>query len=41
MSEGAVDCSRFDGQSDELVEFVTARIVMARESEVGPLCVSG
>ncbi|KAJ0085753.1 hypothetical protein Patl1_07124 [Pistacia atlantica] len=36
VSWGAVDCSRPDGQSDELIGFVTARIVMARESEVCP-----
>lgn len=37
ISWGAVDCSRPNDQSDELIGFVTARIVMARESEVEDL----
>lgn len=37
MSWAAVDRSRPNGQSDELIGFVTARIVRAKESEVGPL----
>lgn len=36
MSWAAVDRSRPNGQSDELIGFVTARIVLARESEVSP-----
>lgn len=34
VSWGAVDSSRPDGQSDELIGFVTARIVLAKESDV-------
>ncbi|KAI4322020.1 hypothetical protein L6164_021748 [Bauhinia variegata] len=34
VSWGAVDRSRPDGTSDELIGFVTARIVHARESEI-------
>ncbi|KAF7825015.1 histone acetyltransferase MCC1-like [Senna tora] len=34
VSWGAVDRSRPDGQSDEVIGFVTARVVLARESEV-------
>ncbi|RZB77716.1 Histone acetyltransferase MCC1 isoform E [Glycine soja] len=37
VSWGAVDSSRPDGQSDELIGFVTARIVLAKESEVDPI----
>lgn len=37
VSWGAVDCSRPNGQSDELIGFVTARIVMAKESEIADL----
>lgn len=37
VSWAAVDRSRPDGRSDELIGFVTARIVLARESEVGLL----
>lgn len=37
MSWGAVDSSRPDGQSDELIGFVIACVVLAKESEVGPL----
>lgn len=37
VSWGAVDCSRPNGQSDELIGFVTARVVLAKESEVDPL----
>ena len=37
MSWGAVDRSRPEGQSDELIGFVTARIVLAKESEVSPI----
>ncbi|PWA64514.1 Acyl-CoA N-acyltransferase [Artemisia annua] len=35
VSWGAVDRNRPNGQSDEIIGFVTARIVMAKESEVG------
>lgn len=35
VSWGAVDRSRSDGGSDELIGFVTVRIVLARESEIG------
>ncbi|KAK3229398.1 hypothetical protein Dsin_001279 [Dipteronia sinensis] len=35
VSWGAVDRSRSDGCSDELIGFVTARIVLAKESEIG------
>ncbi|KAE9620224.1 hypothetical protein Lal_00019489 [Lupinus albus] len=34
VSWGAVDTSRPDDQSDELIGFVTARIVLAKESEI-------
>ncbi|KAI4295277.1 hypothetical protein L6164_035339 [Bauhinia variegata] len=34
VSWGAVDRNRPDGRSDELIGFVTARIVLARESEI-------
>ncbi|XP_057450189.1 histone acetyltransferase MCC1 isoform X1 [Lotus japonicus] len=34
VSWGAVDRSRPDGQSDELIGFVTARVVLAKESEI-------
>ncbi|XP_061340563.1 histone acetyltransferase MCC1-like isoform X2 [Gastrolobium bilobum] len=34
VSWGAVDSNRPDGQSDELIGFVTARIVLAKESEI-------
>ncbi|CAJ1926423.1 unnamed protein product [Sphenostylis stenocarpa] len=34
VSWGAVDSSRSDGRSDELIGFVTARIVLAKESEI-------
>lgn len=34
VSWGAVDRNRPNGQSDEIIGFVTARIVMAKESEV-------
>ncbi|CAK9138422.1 unnamed protein product [Ilex paraguariensis] len=37
VSWGAVDRSRPNGQSDELIGFVTARIVLAKESEVEDL----
>lgn len=37
VSWGAVDSSRPDGRTDELIGFVTARIVLAKESEVGPI----
>jgi hypothetical protein len=37
VSWAAVDRSRPNGKSDELVGFVTARIVLAKESEVSPL----
>lgn len=36
VSWAAVDRSRPNGKSDELVGFVTARIVLAKESEVSP-----
>lgn len=36
VSWGAVDSNRSDGRSDELIGFVTARIVLAKESEVTP-----
>lgn len=35
VSWAAVDRSRPNGHSDELIGFVTARIVMAKDSEVG------
>lgn len=34
VSWAAVDRNRSNGQSDELIGFVTARIVLAKESEV-------
>lgn len=34
MSWGVVDRSRRDGRNDELIGFVTARIVPAKDSEV-------
>lgn len=34
VSWGAVDRNRHNGKSDELIGFVTARINMARDSEV-------
>ncbi|KAL2558893.1 Histone acetyltransferase MCC1 [Forsythia ovata] len=34
MSWGAVDCSRPNEKSDELIGFVTARFVLATESEL-------
>ena len=37
LSWGAVDRSRPDGQSDELIGFVTTKIIRARESEVDPV----
>ncbi|KAA8533465.1 hypothetical protein F0562_031101 [Nyssa sinensis] len=37
VSWGAVDRSRPDGQSDELIGFVTTRIVLAKESEIEDL----
>lgn len=37
VSWAAVDRSRPNGQSDELVGFVTARIVLAKESEIADL----
>ncbi|XP_057970063.1 histone acetyltransferase MCC1 isoform X1 [Malania oleifera] len=37
VSWGAVDRSRSNGQSDELIGFVTARIVLAKESEIGDM----
>jgi hypothetical protein len=37
VSWAAVDRSRPNGRSDELVGFVTARVVLAKESEVSPL----
>uniref|UniRef100_A0A5B7AS49 N-alpha-acetyltransferase 60 n=1 Tax=Davidia involucrata TaxID=16924 RepID=A0A5B7AS49_DAVIN len=37
VSWGAVDRSRPNGQSDELIGFVTARIVLAKESEIEDL----
>lgn len=37
VSWAAVDCSRPDMQNNELVGFVTARIVLANESEIGDL----
>lgn len=39
VSWAAVDRSRPNVQSDELVGFVTARIVLAKESEVSPLLI--
>lgn len=36
ISWAAVDCSRPDGLNDELIGFVTARIIMSRDSEVIP-----
>lgn len=37
VSWGAIDRNQPSDQSDELVGFVTARIVLAKESEVRPL----
>ncbi|KAL6533466.1 Histone acetyltransferase mcc1 [Orobanche minor] len=37
VSWGAVDHSRPNAESDELIGFVTARIVLARESEIEDL----
>ncbi|KAK3013001.1 hypothetical protein RJ639_008733 [Escallonia herrerae] len=37
VSWGAVDRSRPNGQSDELIGFVTVRIVLAKESEIEDL----
>ncbi|CAK7333673.1 unnamed protein product [Dovyalis caffra] len=37
VSWAAVDRSRPNGQSDELIGFVTARIVLAKETEIGDL----
>ncbi|KAL6122933.1 hypothetical protein ACLB2K_075457 [Fragaria x ananassa] len=37
VSWAAVDRSRPNGQSDELIGFVTARIVLVKESEIGDL----
>uniref|UniRef100_A0A2P2KQ94 N-alpha-acetyltransferase 60 n=1 Tax=Rhizophora mucronata TaxID=61149 RepID=A0A2P2KQ94_RHIMU len=37
VSWAAVDRSRPNGQSDELIGFVTARVVLAKESEIGDL----
>ncbi|KAF6151691.1 hypothetical protein GIB67_001974 [Kingdonia uniflora] len=37
VSWGVVDCSRPEGQSDKLIGFVTARVVLAKESEIGDL----
>ncbi|KAI3940511.1 hypothetical protein MKW98_024918 [Papaver atlanticum] len=37
VSWGAVDCSRTDGRSDELVGFVTARTILANDSEIGDM----
>lgn len=37
VSWGAVDRSRPDNQSDELIGFVTARVVPAKDSEIGDL----
>lgn len=34
VSWAAVDISRPDNQSDELIGFITARIILAKESEV-------
>lgn len=39
VSWAAVDRSRTDGKCDELVGFVTARIVLAKESEVRSICI--
>lgn len=36
VSWGAVDRSQSNGQSDELIGFVTARIVLGKDSEVSP-----
>lgn len=35
VSWAAVDRSQPNGQTDELIGFITARIVLAKESEVG------
>ncbi|KAF9598720.1 hypothetical protein IFM89_031388 [Coptis chinensis] len=37
VSWGAVDCSRPGNQSDELIGFVTARMVASEESEIGDM----
>ncbi|KAJ7982664.1 histone acetyltransferase MCC1 [Quillaja saponaria] len=37
VSWGAVDRSRPNGQSDDLIGFVTARVVLAKESEIGDM----
>lgn len=37
VSWGAVDCSRPTGQNDELIGFVTARVVQAKDSEIEDL----
>ncbi|XP_077234962.1 histone acetyltransferase MCC1-like [Tasmannia lanceolata] len=37
VSWAAVDTSRPDSQSDELIGFVTARVVIAKESDIGDL----
>ncbi|KAI8008224.1 Histone acetyltransferase MCC1 [Camellia lanceoleosa] len=37
VSWGAVDCSRPNGQNDELIGFVTARVVQAKDSEIEDL----
>nr|XP_016460189.1 PREDICTED: histone acetyltransferase MCC1-like [Nicotiana tabacum] len=34
VSWGAVDCNQPNGQDDELIGFVTARIVLAKDSEI-------
>lgn len=34
ISWGAVDCNQPNGQDDELIGFVTARIVLAKDSEI-------
>lgn len=36
VSWGAVDRNRPNGQNDELIGFVTARVIMAKNSEVSP-----
>ncbi|XP_072955956.1 histone acetyltransferase MCC1 [Typha angustifolia] len=37
VSWGAIDVSRSDGQSDELVGFITTRIITAKDSEIEDL----
>ncbi|KAL6990336.1 N-terminal methionine N(alpha)-acetyltransferase NatF [Sarracenia purpurea var. burkii] len=37
VSWGAVDRSRLNGQNDELIGFVTARVVLAKESDIEDL----